>query len=213
MLRDVSSRLKPFLLATGFLILVGLIYYAVFGHAEGHLRFNTWHGPLGDTLFPWITYLGDGWIFAVILIPNLLIEPKKFYALALLALFTLFATAGLKEAFKEVPRPAKYFEQQDEALNMVEGVQAHHFRSFPSGHTTTAFAAFGFLAYLLKGRVSQILCFGAAGLAGFSRIYLQQHFVRDVVAGALLGSLLLILALSLSRYWLNKRKAFVPGAD
>lgn len=214
MLGNIGSHLKFFLIPTALFVLVGLVYYFTFGHAAGHLQFNAWHGPVGDVLFPYLTYLGDGWIFAVVLLPTLILDRGKFFALLILALLTLFTTAGLKEAFKEVPRPTKYFEDKEPQLPTVEGVHLHHFRSFPSGHTTTAFAALGFLAFLFPRRNSQLLCFLGAGLAGFSRIYLQQHFVRDVVAGALLGSILLILALLLMQYWSGKRKSksFIPGA-
>lgn len=57
--------------------------------------------------------------------------------------------------------------------------------SFPSAHSATAF--------LLAGLLSQsfypiaYLVYPVAGLIAFSRIYLQSHYLSDVVSGAMIG--------------------------
>lgn len=66
--------------------------------------------------------------------------------------------------------------------------------SFPSGHTTAAFATFSAIA-LVAGRgrsgARQALflgtALGAATMVGASRILLEVHWLTDVVAGAALG--------------------------
>lgn len=60
----------------------------------------------------------------------------------------------------------------------------HH--SFPSGHTSSAFA----IATVLGERYKiKKLTFALATLAGLSRIILEKHYPSDVVAGALIGYL------------------------
>ena len=66
--------------------------------------------------------------------------------------------------------------------------------SFPSGHTTAAFACYCAFAVVLgrgRGRTVQTnLLAGAIGLAtmiGASRVMLGVHWLTDVVAGAALG--------------------------
>jgi membrane-associated phospholipid phosphatase len=67
--------------------------------------------------------------------------------------------------------------------------------SFPSGHTSAAFATATVLARELdvahpKSRwIVNPLLFGGATFVGFSRIYDKQHWPSDVVVGAVLGSI------------------------
>lgn len=81
--------------------------------------------------------------------------------------------------------------------------------SFPSGHTSGATVAYGMLAYLMLRTLPAAwhlpALLGAAALAstvGCSRVFLQVHYVSDVVAGFASGSAWLvvcILSVELSR--------------
>jgi len=61
--------------------------------------------------------------------------------------------------------------------------------SFPSGHTTEAFA----LASVIAGHYEEtwVACasYSVAGLVGVARSYHGAHFASDVLAGALIGTL------------------------
>ncbi|GMQ76312.1 MAG: hypothetical protein BMS9Abin01_1584 [Gammaproteobacteria bacterium] len=90
----------------------------------------------------------------------------------------------------------------------VEALLAEHSYSFPSGHASVAVAFYGFLGYLLirsarqwKTRVN--LFFAAAiliFLIGISRIVLGVHYLSDVWGGYLLGSLWLVIGISMSEW-------------
>jgi undecaprenyl-diphosphatase len=67
--------------------------------------------------------------------------------------------------------------------------------SFPSGHATGATAIYGIVVYLLvrdrrtTARVAAAVGFVALILlVGFSRLYLQAHYLSDVLAGCSLGA-------------------------
>jgi membrane-associated phospholipid phosphatase len=61
-------------------------------------------------------------------------------------------------------------------------------RSFPSGHTITAFSVATVFAQRYRNhRWVPWVAYGTAGAIGFSRITLQAHFPADVFLGAALG--------------------------
>jgi len=61
----------------------------------------------------------------------------------------------------------------------------------PSGHAQNAMALWGIMAAGIHKRWAWIVAFILAFLIGFSRIYLGVHFIHDVLAGWLIGGLLL----------------------
>src|SRR5262245_20156025 len=83
--------------------------------------------------------------------------------------------------------------------------------SFPSGHAAGAAAVYGVLAFLMSrrgGRRRSIVC-GVAfvalvGTIGFSRLYLEAHYLSDVLAGVALG-LFWLCACVLVYLWLGRR--------
>jgi membrane-associated phospholipid phosphatase len=64
-----------------------------------------------------------------------------------------------------------------------------NFHSFPSGHTSTAFAAAEFLNQEYGRRYPWISIAGyaTAGLTAYLRMYNDQHWLGDVIAGAAIG--------------------------
>lgn len=94
--------------------------------------------------------------------------------------------------------------------------------SFPSGHATIAIALYGFLAYLAirfsPNFIRQVRIFFTmflfAVLLGLSRIVLNEHYLSDVLGGFLVGTLWLIVSISLTE-WLSARGKIIwqiPGS-
>lgn len=61
-------------------------------------------------------------------------------------------------------------------------------RSFPSGHTTQAFALASVFAAESDSWVVDVLVYGVAASVGGARIYHDAHFLSDVLAGAAIGT-------------------------
>jgi len=60
--------------------------------------------------------------------------------------------------------------------------------SFPSGHSTEAFAVASVIATHYDARWVQVVSYGSAALVGFARVHHQAHFLSDVTAGAIIGT-------------------------
>jgi membrane-associated phospholipid phosphatase len=78
--------------------------------------------------------------------------------------------------------------------------------SFPSGHSSGAMIAYGLLAYIAMktlpqpyGLIAAIACGVIVLLVGISRIYLGAHFPSDVLAGWILGAIMLIIVIVVVR--------------
>ena len=92
------------------------------------------------------------------------------------------ASTTIKDAVDR-PRPPV-----DDPEHLQAAVDLPPTPSFPSGHATTAFAAAVATAVLIPRLRWPALALAA--LVALSRVYLGVHFVFDVVAGAVLGSLI-----------------------
>jgi PAP2 superfamily len=60
--------------------------------------------------------------------------------------------------------------------------------SFPSGHSTEAFAVASVIATHYDATWVKVASYGSAALVGFARIHHQAHFLSDVTAGAIIGT-------------------------
>jgi len=188
--KSILFLLIPFLLGTLFLMIK-------YGKGPSHLIVNEWHSPMTDVFFKYVTHLGDGAMFALVILILLFVKIRwAFYELfaALMTLIFVFVTKQI--IFKGAPRPTNFFENS-ETLHLVEGVKMHTMNSFPSGHTITAFAIFIVLAIIVKKQYLKIFFTAIAILAGFSRVYLSQHFLEDIFSGALIGVAIALLSCTL----------------
>ena len=185
----MSFRNNLFLLIYFPVLLIATTLYFIGEHGDTVLWANSWHNPVSDFLFKWITYLGDGFFFAIVTLGMLIRNWKTGLLLLSMGIMQSIVSFFLKRVvFKNQPRPRIYFEHfADINLDFVEGVKVHAYNSFPSGHTLTAFALATFMALYLGNKWLSLTFLLIACLTGFSRIYLAQHFLIDICMGSLLG--------------------------
>ena len=146
------------------------------------------HQPLLDRLMVGITSLGNGGWFWIALTVLFLCLPKYrrcgiTMAVALVLNFLICNVAVKNLVARE--RPCWI----DPSVRLLIPVPQDF--SFPSGHTSSSFAAA--VTILLNRKKGKVPVLGLAALVlavliGFSRMYLYVHFPTDVLAGALLGT-------------------------
>ena len=101
---------------------------------------------------------------------------------------------GLKFTFGRA-RPFVDSVPNPDNWQLFRGTKGGNYQSFPSGHTTAAFAAaaavsaetsrwYPGLTYALIGPVM----YGGATLVGLSRMYNNRHWASDVIVGAAIGT-------------------------
>jgi membrane-associated phospholipid phosphatase len=211
----IKDNFLPIILYCSFLAALGaLVLLTDKGSAELAINSN-FNTSLGQ-FFRYATHFGDGVMYAILIALFLLIK----YYNALLLFFTSILQTILAQGFKKIifpdsPRPAAWFENQEGVvLQFAEGVKIHTAHSFPSGHTATAFAIAVMLTYFFKKPAYAVLFFLLAAIAGFSRVYLMQHFFEDVLAGATVGIFSALLVIFLVRKFLpewESRKGLQGG--
>ncbi len=160
------------------------------GKVAIHIKINSLVGnSFIDTFFKYYTNVGDG-VFAVVLgLIILFINIRNgIYVLATYILSGL-TTSAIKNYFYDNNRPHFVFGYfvDNYKLKLVEGVDMMALNSFPSGHSTSAFALFTSLALLTGNQFVKVLFFMIAFMAAFSRTYLSQHWLVDITVGSLIG--------------------------
>jgi undecaprenyl-diphosphatase len=78
--------------------------------------------------------------------------------------------------------------------------------SFPSGHTSSAFATATSLAITTKKWYVAVPAFAWSASVGYSRIYLGQHYPSDVIMGAVVGTSSAIVCHWASKQLLKRKK-------
>lgn len=189
-LKKFLHQNRVFLFLHLVFLIVGGILIAFYEKGDEILYFNSLHTSFFNEFFKWITRLGESPALFFILLVAVFMGYGRGLLLSLNALLVFAAVQLFKRVlFADQVRPAAFFEGKA-PLDFVQGVEVFRDHSFPSGHTAAAFALFFMLNILIKDKRWSPVFFILALLVGISRVYLLQHFLRDVYFGSLLGVLI-----------------------
>lgn len=189
---------------------VGLLIFIhlFFSYSEFNLIINATNSPLQDYFYDKMTFMGNG----IFVVGTALILLFKFRSLGIQILLTYGLSSLIVQTlkltiFKGWPRPIEYFKDSVQNIHFVDGTNIALVNTFPSGHTTSAFLLFSLLAFHTSSKMVQLVFFCIAGWIAYSRIYLMQHFLRDVLAGALIG----FFCAAIVHYWFRRNNVMATG--
>lgn len=161
-----------------------------------------------DALMVGITTLGNAGAIFIVLGLGLFFTKKYrkagFAIIVALIVMLLCNDLFLKEFFAR-PRPFNLFDTDPEkyaqwgnAYIFPELVHRPSSYSFPSGHTSSAFAAAIALLWYNKKFGVPVTIFAA--LMGFSRVYVEVHYCTDVLAGVVSGTICALVAVLIVKF-------------
>ena len=171
----------------------------------------------GATVFRLVGHPGGMLVGGSLYVAGLAGGDRRTEDLGLHTVESIVIAHAITGTVKIIAGRARPFVSKDNARNfkLFRGWGNDEYRSFPSGHSTAAFA----FASIMSAETSHWwpetrwivgpIMYGAATLTGVSRIYNNQHWASDVLAGAAVGTL---TGLKVFRYqhshpdnWLDKK--------
>lgn len=185
-LRNYPWFYLPFLIW----VILGGMALVFFSQETLFYAINSNHTAFGDRLMPVLSAYGRGDCITIVLCSLILIPAlrNKFYLITA-GIFGVLISIPIYylKLFFACPRPITVF-----GLNKVHTVpwlENLHNNSFPSGHTLGAFGFFLFICFWMpkKHEAWGAFFFALALGVGVSRLYLGQHFFKDIYFGSIFG--------------------------
>ncbi len=195
-----ASRRLVFLLLFFSLLMLSLLWSAgqdmdlwLFRYINQNAYRTSWL----DRILLWLTQIGNG-AFSFLTVGIFYLFQQREFALELLfGTLTLWFTVEAVKALAERTRPFILLEE----INLVGWRERG--KSFPSGHSSQAFFMASLISHVFQaGLLLNILLYGLAVLVAFSRVYIGVHYPRDILAGAILGSVWALLSILVQPYWI-----------
>ena len=203
-LRTLFATNRWFFIGFAIYLMLGSIGLLLLNHGDLLLWMNARRTPFWDTFFRYGTRLGEEFAFLIALLLLLRRYPRQALFIPLLGLTIMVSSWLAKRVFQQA-RPSEFYKLLNrlEELQFIDGVHAvKGYTSFPSGHTMAAFGLWTFVALtVVNKRWAGMSLFFLATVVALSRIYLIQHFLRDVYVGAILGVVVGVLGYVASLWW------------
>jgi membrane-associated phospholipid phosphatase len=192
--------------ASAFIVILVICYFVV------DLPLARAVHPYRDTtLYDWAKYLTDfgdaqWWLGPALVIALVCLPFRRDISSKAMYVFCSICAAGifnyLLKMFWGRARPSRYWAEDIYGFHFFE-TNGSYF-SFPSGHTVVFFAGFASLGVLFpRVRIPLLV---VAGCFSFTRVLVEMHYLSDVIAGAVEGTLIAYL---LASWWHRPKKPTV----
>ncbi len=184
---------RTFIAILLFLTALLLIFWEALRTQDFMTALAEWRPDWLYSFFNIFTILGDDiGIMFIALIIFWCIDKKLGFSAMMVLLAAAIYMHILKSFFFE-PRP-------------LEGQQRYDSLSFPSGHTLTTYAVWGYLAVRAKNKYLWIAAVVIAILMGVSRVIIGVHFPGDILGGYIFGTIFLAALLFCTYHFSSRKK-------
>lgn len=159
------------------------------------------HNPPSSSLWKGVSSTAEplaAGIPATMLVVGLLNHDASLKSKSIEALLSLTATAVVTEGIKIIVNRQRPYQKYPLDVFPYDASEAG--KSFPSAHTSLAFATATSLSLNYKKWYVTVPAFVWATGVGYSRLYLGEHYPSDVLAGAAVG-----IAGAYAGHWLNQQ--------
>ena len=202
-LRVLIKENRAYFICLLLLFIPATFIYLNYTMAEGFYLLNPYHNDLITKFFIVLTLFGDG-LFCIAVGLILFFFNQRYLSILVLSSYLLSGLiAQVLKYFIIEARPAIYLHDSNYKY-FINAVTLHNYHGFPSGHTASIFALVTILTLVLKLKSAGLLLLFIAVLVGYSRIYLGEHFMIDVLCGAVIGIISAIACL----YFFNDNNIF-----
>lgn len=164
---------------------------------------NTFNNELLNSIFPYLTNLGSLGIVIIICTILYFINGDKGKRIALLGIISVALVSIIVFILKPMIGELRPFLVLPHVNLLTHETGIY---SFPSGHTSLAFAIATVLGISYKFQLQNktikliYITLPIAALIGFSRIYLGVHYPLDIIGGAIVGISSGLIVLKAKKY-------------
>jgi len=200
---QVIRNQKVFLVGALVMLLIGLIFRIGIEKGDFIIWMSEHRTVSGDYFFRFMSYIVEPWFFMVLALFIAIFDYRHSILIGLSGIVTLVLSKFLKSIFLQ-PRPKIFFSNSDvwHLFTPVQGsVPLDGFTSFPSGHAMAAFALFTAISITVNRKKWMFLWLLFASISALSRVYLMNHFLEDILAGALIGIVITLVVRAIIIYW------------
>ncbi len=207
LIRDNFYFFIPF----GLFLIIGAFFLITIETGDFLFYFSENRTASANLFFRYFTKVAEEPLYIILILSLLFVRIRLSLLILILGLSVSLLSFSSKKYFGHL-RPKNYLERTEklDELNPVPGINMHIGRnSFPSGHTMSAFAVFTLLTLMVprKKYLGFIFCLLAI-LSGIARVYLCQHFLKDIYLGAILGTALALFIFYIQQFFPIERNTF-----
>jgi membrane-associated phospholipid phosphatase len=145
-----------------------------------------------DDVFGFITHAGDGGVIAgmlaILYASGEISRNDSLSKTALLSLESWLTTGVIVSSMKFAFGRARPYTGESSHSFHPFSTSSRYF-SFPSGHSSAAFAVFTTIAEQSKNVYVDVLAYSVATLCALSRVHNNKHWASDIFIGAVIGHL------------------------